>query len=208
MSPPFPSPPLTLVALGPEHPDLPALLDDARTRGVLIAHTHCLPQAMRWLESLAPDALVCTADRIPKQECPIWLWDGKPASLAALVNALRPPPSSGAQRFGALQTLELERKVFLIHRPQVAVQLPAVEWRLLICLLKQQGRAATRQELLEQAWPSQLAPKARSVDQVVSRLRRMLAPLGIGGQLVSLRGLGYRFDATARPDQDHMAGTA
>lgn len=187
-------PPFTLVVLGPEHPDLTALLEGARARGVLMAHTHCLPQALRWLETLSPDGLVCPPGLTAMTASRSWTWDGSPSQLAAIVDELRPPPRTELLRCGPLRALQTERKVYLAHQPHAAIELPEVEWRLLVCLMQRQGRVATRRDLLNEAWPAQAAPKSRSVDQVVSRLRRQLAPLGVEGQLRSLRGLGYRLD--------------
>lgn len=191
---PSPLAPLTVVALGPEHPDLPGLIEKARSRGVLIAHTHCLPQAQKWLSTLAPDALLGPTSWAPNPPREVRPWDGEPQALNDFVDQLRAPARARALRCGELRAAEGSRRVFMASRPEASVELPDVEWRMFVCLVQHQGRVVTRSELLSEVWAPATAPKPRSVDQVVSRVRRALACLGAREQLRSLRGLGYRLD--------------
>jgi DNA-binding response OmpR family regulator len=75
--------------------------------------------------------------------------------------------------------------------------------RLLQHLVQQSGRVVSRDMLRQAIWPEGFAqgprPQARSVDQVVRRLRQLLASLGLEDNLKSLRGLGYRLDADPAP---------
>jgi Transcriptional regulatory protein, C terminal len=185
-------PPQTVLIVGPDLPGLAALRERLRDRGALLAHTDCLPQAQQWLDTLAPDLIVSTTPLLAPAPCRQLVWDGLATSLDALLDATYPPP--GWQRGGELLLDADSGRLALAAQPQAAVTLPATELRLLLCLLRRQGRAVSRQELMQEAWPPDEQPKPRSVDQVVHRLRELLAPLGLANRLRSLRGLGYRFD--------------
>ncbi len=188
-----PTAPQTLIVVGPEHPGMATLRERLRERGALLAHTDCLPQAQRWLATLSPDLIISTQALRPAPPCPQLAWDGRPASLEGLMAHLFPPPPPPELGLG----LEIDAnsgRVALTARPEEAVLLPSTELRLLLCLLKHRGRAVSRRELIQEAWPAGEQPKPRSVDQVVHRLRELLAPLGLAERVRSLRGLGYRLD--------------
>lgn len=200
--------PLTLLAVCPALPEFLQPLERLRAQGTLVAHTADAAQAESWLGTLLPDLLLAppsTGERLrsalPQAKGRLLAWDGEPASLDRLLQAHFPAlrPSSGPQRLGPLLVQE---ELGLVELPQALggprqVHMPATELRLLLCLARQPGRALSRAELLEQAWPAAQRPQARSVDQVVRRLRQLLQGLGLAGSLRSLRGLGYRLDLDA-----------
>lgn len=64
------------------------------------------------------------------------------------------------------------------------------EFALLTVLVREAGRAVPRSSLTEEVWPSAAATK--SLDVHVSTLRRKLGAAGDG--LVTVRGVGFRFD--------------
>lgn len=189
-----PSAPQTLIVVGPDHPGLSSLRERLRERGALLAHTDCLPQAQRWLATLAPDLVVSTQPLWPAPSCPQLAWDGHLPTLEKWMSERFPPPPPPS---AALQIDADTGRLALRARPQASVTLPATELRLLLCLLRHRGRAVSRRELLHEAWPAGGQPQPRSVDQVVHRLRELLAPLGLADHLRSLRGLGYRLDLEA-----------
>jgi DNA-binding response OmpR family regulator len=90
----------------------------------------------------------------------------------------------------------------LDHGRLIQAQLPPVEMRLFLCLVRQPGRLITRQELQDRVWPQDAQPQSRTVDQVVRRLRKVLATVGMADAVRAQRGLGYQFDprpALAQP---------
>jgi DNA-binding response OmpR family regulator len=74
------------------------------------------------------------------------------------------------------------------------VDLTAREFQLLWELARSSGRALTRSELLCRLGEDGDGGRGRVVDVHVARLRRKLGPLA--GQLVTVRGVGYRLDAS------------
>ncbi|MFN4115758.1 MAG: winged helix-turn-helix domain-containing protein [Inhella sp.] len=199
------SAPLTLLAVCPGAPECLLQLERLRALGTLVAHTPDEAQAEGWLATLLPDLLLAppaAGERLraalPPARSRLLTWDGEPDSLGQALQrhfpALR--PAEGPLRFGPLLVHEDQG---LVELPQAQggprrVHMPATELRLLLCLARQPGRVLSRAELLEQVWPAAQRPQARSVDQVVRRLRQLLQGLGLAASLCSLRGLGYRLD--------------
>jgi DNA-binding response OmpR family regulator len=75
------------------------------------------------------------------------------------------------------------------------VELTAIEFRLLAAFIRLRGRVLSREQLLDEVWGRDSAPTDRVVDNHIMNLRRKIedhpdAPRYI----VSLRGMGYRFD--------------
>jgi two-component system phosphate regulon response regulator PhoB len=75
------------------------------------------------------------------------------------------------------------------------VVLTALEFRLLSTLLKRAGRVQSRDTLLTDVWGMQTGVTTRTVDTHVTRLRKKLGPAG--AYIETLRGVGYRFRASA-----------
>ena len=86
--------------------------------------------------------------------------------------------------------LDLEARTLL--RDGKEVQLTPKEFDLLVVFLRKQGRAMTRDQLLAAVWGNGLLVTSRSVDRCVKTLREKLSEAA--GNLVSVRGVGYRWD--------------
>ncbi len=70
------------------------------------------------------------------------------------------------------------------------------EFELLVAMVRREGAIATREELYEDAWRSELKPGDRSVDVYVSRLRRKLKRAMPERRFIHTHpGFGYRFQA-------------
>lgn len=84
-----------------------------------------------------------------------------------------------------------------MSRSGVAIDLSPTEFRLLACLLRNQGRVLSKSQLLESVWQYDFGGDANVVERFVSRLRRKLE--SPGPPLVqTVRGFGY----TIRSDGD------
>lgn len=75
-----------------------------------------------------------------------------------------------------------------------AIDLTALEFRLLHALLSRRGRVQTREALLSEVWGIVADVTTRTVDTHIKRLREKLG--GVGAYIETLRGVGYRFTAT------------
>jgi len=122
-----------------------------------------------------------------------------PLELAARVRAVLKRSSAPVMAarednlgFGNLVLHAKRRKVRVADR---AVPLTATELRVLETLLQRQGEVLSRAELTEVAVGRPLEPYDRSIDTLVSKLRRKLTMAGAeGAEIRSLRGHGYVLD--------------
>jgi len=82
-----------------------------------------------------------------------------------------------------------------LRRRGKVVDLSALEFKLLTAFVKRSGRLLTRAQLLDEVWGRDTHVTDRVVDNQVTNLRKKIEPNPDRPQyLVSLRGLGYRFD--------------
>jgi len=70
------------------------------------------------------------------------------------------------------------------------VDLTRLEFKLLAVFVRRRGRVLSREHLIDLAWGGGTHVTDRAVDQHIVNLRRKIDPK----VLVSVRGLGYRFD--------------
>ena len=81
-----------------------------------------------------------------------------------------------------------------VHVDGLPVRLTATEFGLLAHLVRAPHRVVGRAELLRAAWGAASGPGTRTVDAHVRRLRQKVT----GAAVVTVRGVGYRFDPTPR----------
>ncbi|HSP38858.1 MAG TPA: response regulator transcription factor [Frankiaceae bacterium] len=103
--------------------------------------------------------------------------------------------SSDALESGPVR-LDADRHVVTIRGEQVPM--PLKEFELLEVLLRNAGRVLTREQLMSRVWGSDYFGDTKTLDVHVKRLRAKLEPdPSIPRHLVTIRGVGYRFDGTA-----------
>ena len=100
-------------------------------------------------------------------------------------------PTAPALTFGPL---ELRPQEGIVRRGGEELHLTRTEFRLLLLLAQNTGRAFSREELLEQVWSYDRLADGRLVDAHIRRLRTKVEidpaePVHI----LTVRGLGYRF---------------
>ena len=86
--------------------------------------------------------------------------------------------------------LVLDESRWTVHRAGTLVDLSPTEFRLLACLLRDQGSVLTRAELLERVWGPGYTGQPQVVETYVSYLRRKLRRLG-PPLIHTRRGVGY-----------------
>jgi DNA-binding response OmpR family regulator len=121
-----------------------------------------------------------------------------PAELAARIRAVLKRSGSALATdsptlgFGNLE-LNIKRREVRVEGYPVA--LTATELRILEVLLNRKGEVLTRAELTEAAVGRPLEAYDRSIDTLISKLRRKLGSAGAeGAEIRSLRGHGYVLD--------------
>jgi DNA-binding response OmpR family regulator len=101
--------------------------------------------------------------------------------------------SLGLLRFDGW-TLNLPRRELLSPSGAV-VDLTGAEFDLLVSLCEHTGRVIARERLIELSRTRLGDSSDRSVDVLVSRLRRKLSSTGSKAPIVTVRGVGYMFNA-------------
>lgn len=115
-----------------------------------------------------------------------------PLELRARIKALlrrsarNEPPS---QAFGEF---EVDFHRMELRHGEAVIDITALEFKLLSAFLNHAGRVLSRNRLLDLVWGSNAVMTDRVIDTHVANLRKKL---GAGGShIVSVRGIGYRFD--------------
>ena len=122
----------------------------------------------------------------------------KPFSTAELVARVRAllRRSSGqlAERRIEIGGLSIDPERRAVEREGQPVTLTTLEFDLLYFLAARPGRVFSRDALMEQVWGSDRVVDERSIDSLVSRLRRKLeGDAGAPRYLQTVWGAGYRF---------------
>ncbi|MBI4345442.1 MAG: response regulator transcription factor [Elusimicrobia bacterium] len=114
------------------------------------------------------------------------------ARVKAILKRVGPAARPAALRAGPLE-LDLER--YEAKCSGRAVHLSSKEFDLLRCFMEADGKALTREQILERVWgyDKGLELDTRTVDQHVLRLRERLGPEA--PRLVTVKNVGYRLKA-------------
>jgi DNA-binding response OmpR family regulator len=100
--------------------------------------------------------------------------------------------SLGVARFG---DVEMDFDGAIVRKQGVAVDLTALEFRLLKTFVERRGRLLSRSQLIEAVWDRGTHVSDRVVDTHILNLRRKIETDPSHPRLIhGVRGLGYRFD--------------
>lgn len=103
------------------------------------------------------------------------------------------PVQQDLHRFG---DCELDLSRFELRRAGQRMEATATELKVLTAFVRNRGRVLTRDKLLEDVWGSGVHVTDRVVDNHIVALRKKIEPDPAEPRfLVSVRGIGYRFDA-------------
>ena len=113
------------------------------------------------------------------------------ARIKAVLRRLEEPPPE-VYRFGDVEVDFSRGEVRRAGRP---VETTPLEFKLLSVFIRCRGRVLSREQLLDQAWGGETFVTDRAVDSHIVNLRRKIEPEPVRPRyLLSVRGLGYRFD--------------
>ena len=119
-----------------------------------------------------------------------------PRELRARVRALlrrAAPEDEPVHRFGEC---EVDFSRAELRRNGVPTDLTAIELKMVQTFLRNQGRVMTRRQVVDAVWGHDVFVTDRVVDTHVVKLRRKIeADPADPRHIVSVRGIGYRFDA-------------
>ncbi|VVE85841.1 winged helix-turn-helix domain-containing protein [Pandoraea sputorum] len=95
-----------------------------------------------------------------------------------------------------MSSFDLDDVTNLVQRNGIAARLSEQEKRLLVLLAARAGTALDKHALMSALWGKRAQwMEDAALVQLVSRLRRSLAPLGLQRAIVTVTRVGYRFDA-------------
>jgi len=127
-----------------------------------------------------------------------------PREVVARVKAVlrrvqeRPGPAGATGADG----LEVEPSAYLARLDGVVLDLTPAEFRLLALLASHPGRIFSRDQVLDGLYDDHRIVTDRAVDSHVKNLRRKLAQVRPGRDLIrSVYGVGYRLDLSADADE-------
>jgi DNA-binding response OmpR family regulator len=90
----------------------------------------------------------------------------------------------------------VDLKAHAARRGDQPLDLTATEWNLLECFLRHQGQTLTREQILSAVWSYDREVQPKMVDVYVSYLRSKLRQTGRDDPIQTVRGVGYRFQAS------------
>ncbi|VVE27042.1 hypothetical protein PAQ31011_03469 [Pandoraea aquatica] len=97
-----------------------------------------------------------------------------------------------------MSPFDLDDVTNLVQRDGIAARLSEQEKRLLVLLVARAGTALDKHALMSALWGNRAQwMEDAALVQLVSRLRRSLAPLGLQRAIVTVARVGYRFDVPA-----------
>jgi DNA-binding response OmpR family regulator len=102
--------------------------------------------------------------------------------------------AGNAKEVVTVGNLQIDLRKFVLKAPDREESLTKTEGALLRELLAANGSVVSREHLLEALWDDAEFVDDNTLTVNVARLRRKLAPFGLEHAIVTVRGLGYRFD--------------
>jgi two-component system, OmpR family, response regulator MtrA len=122
------------------------------------------------------------------------------AVLVARARAVLRRYADDAPRVRAARDLAIDEMAFSASKDGAPLALTAIEMRLLVELVRNQGKVMSREELLEQVWGYGYLGDSRLVDMAIKRLRDKLSePPADPPYITTVRGVGYRFEDDPEP---------
>jgi two-component system, OmpR family, alkaline phosphatase synthesis response regulator PhoP len=184
----------TALQLAEEHVDL-VILD------LMIPHVHGFQVCLKLRATGRRFPIILLSARNAESDIVMGLEYGaddyvtKPFRVAELIARVKahlrrhlPPPET--YRFS---DVEVDRAKRLVRRGADMVELTPREYDLLLFLVENEGRAVTRDAILQAVWGEEYLGTDRTVDNFVTRLRQKLDAPGEPAHFLTVRGVGYRF---------------
>jgi len=123
----------------------------------------------------------------------------KPFSLRELAARIRAQLRASSEATGTTTLsgagIELDLISRQVLRAGETVRLSSTEFELLHYLMRNSGRVLTREQILRAVWGYEYDPGTNVVDVYIGYLRRKLAHGERSTPIVTVRTVGYRFDA-------------
>lgn len=120
----------------------------------------------------------------------------EPDELVARVKALLKRYKISTSRQVSVGHILLDREAFAVVTPEGRCTLPLKEFELLFKLASYPGITFAREQLIEHIWGYDYEGDERTVDVHIKRLRERFTNERHGFRITTIRGLGYRLEAS------------
>jgi len=118
-----------------------------------------------------------------------------PMELRARIKAVLRRTAGQLPRLYTFGDIEVDFRSCQVRRAGTLVEVSSLEFKLLTAFIEQRGRVLSRDELLDAAWGRDVHVTDRAVDNHVVGLRRKIESDPAEPRfIISVRGMGYRFD--------------
>ena len=119
--------------------------------------------------------------------------DEMAARIEVLLRRHQPAARATELRAGDLHLDLIERSA---RRGELELELLPLEFRLLEFLVRNSGQVLTRTMIFEAVWGYHFDPGTNVIDVHIGRLRKKVDPPGLPPLIATVRGSGYRLDAS------------
>lgn len=127
---------------------------------------------------------------------------GKPFDLEELllrISKLISRPLNATKEIYRIGKNTIDFAAYQIRSPQRIFDLKEKEMRLLQLLIKNKNHVVSRLDILNQVWEKEELPSSRTVDNFITRLRKMIELDSKNPKYIqSVRGVGYKFEDPQR----------
>lgn len=120
----------------------------------------------------------------------------EPVELVARVKALLKRYRIATSQTIQVGELVMDRKTYTLTVYGESITLPRKEFDLLFKLASYPGRTFARDQLIEDIWGYDFEGNERTLDVHINRLRERFSEANHSFKIKTLRGLGYRLEAT------------
>ena len=118
-----------------------------------------------------------------------------PMELCARIQAVLRRSQAAAPEVYRFGGMEVDFTRGELRRAGRAVDLTPIEFKMLAVFVRERGRVLTREQIMDKVWPQGVFCTDRVVDTHLSNLRKKIENDASDPRfLISVRGLGYRFD--------------
>ncbi len=115
-----------------------------------------------------------------------------PQVLVARVQALLRRMGNGLKHLERFEGLEIDKEARYVNVDGTRLELSPKEFELLTYLAENEGKALSRDQILDVVWNYNYYGDPRTVDTHIKKLR---LKLGVKGEFIqTVRGIGYRFE--------------
>ena len=118
----------------------------------------------------------------------------KPFSILELMARVRARLRVANLNISASGGFRIDRNTYKVFYDGTDLGLTLKEYRLLDQLISKAGVTVAREDLFREVWGDDYMGETRTLDMHIATLREKIKAAGGGDPIVTVRGIGYRFE--------------